>query len=102
MSDPIIVARDLCKVFGQRTVLDGVDLAIPRGAVVGLLGTNGAGKSTLIKCLLGLLKVSLGTARVFGEDSWNLSAEAKCRLGYTPQDVRLYPWMRVRQILAYH
>ncbi|HLQ44758.1 MAG TPA: ABC transporter ATP-binding protein [Planctomycetaceae bacterium] len=102
MSEPIIQAQRLTKVFGEKCVLNGVDLTVPRGAVVGLLGTNGAGKSTLIKCLLGLLRLSGGTASVFGEDPWNLSGAAKARLGYVPQDIRLYPWMRVRQVLSYH
>jgi ABC-2 type transport system ATP-binding protein len=97
----IIQTRQLSKQFGARQVLKRVNLSIPQGAIVGLLGTNGSGKSTLIKCLLGLLQVSSGSATIFGEDVWDLSAESKARLGYVPQDVRLYPWMRARQVIAY-
>jgi ABC-2 type transport system ATP-binding protein len=100
-ANPIIVAKQLVKQFGDRTVLKRVDLTIPQGATVGLLGTNGSGKSTLIKCLLGLLRISSGSATIFGEDAWDLSAGSKARLGYVPQDVRLYPWMKARQVIAY-
>ena len=97
----MIQATALCRNFGTTEVLKGVDLTIPRGSIVGLLGTNGSGKSTFIKCLLGLLKISSGSAAVFGEDSWDLSAEAKARLGYVPQVVKFYPWMNVRQMIDY-
>ncbi len=101
MNKPVIQIEALAKNFGQRAVLSHVNLAISRGTVVGLLGTNGSGKSTLIKCLLGLLRVSSGSSRVFGDDSWSLSAAAKARLGYVPQDVRLYPWMTAPQVIDY-
>lgn len=101
MNEPVIETKDLGKCFGRRSVLQHLDLAIPRGTVVGLLGANGSGKSTLIKCLLGLLRRSEGMSRLFGEDSWSLSAAAKARLGYVPQDVRLYPWMTAPEIIAY-
>src|SRR5213076_1398094 len=89
------------KVYGNKNALDGVDLAIPQGSVVGLLGQNAAGKTTLIKAALGLIKIDAGSARIFGEDTWSLSADAKSRLGYVPQVIALYPWMRVRQIVKY-
>ena len=98
---PVISVRGLKKTFGSKTVLDGVDLAIPIGSVVGLVGTNGAGKSTLIKCLLGLLRRTYGSMTVYDEDPWDLSASAKSRIGYVPQIVNLYPWMTVKQLIAY-
>jgi ABC-2 type transport system ATP-binding protein len=101
MNEPMIEARDLCRQFGTTRVLHELNLSIEKGMVVGLLGTNGSGKSTLIKCLLGLLHVSSGSARLLGEDPWKLSGAAKSRLGYVPQDVRLYPWMTVSQVIAY-
>lgn len=97
----IIEAQAVRKRFGRNEVLRGTTLQIPRGAIVGLVGTNGAGKSTLIKCLLGLLKPDSGTVHLFGEDSWTLSAESKGRLGYVPQTVQLYPWMKVDQVVRY-
>ncbi len=98
---PIIDAADVRKRFGRHEVLRGATLSIPRGAIVGLVGTNGAGKSTLIKCLLGLLRPDTGRVQLFGENSWTLSAENKGRLGYVPQTVQLYPWMTVDQVVRY-
>jgi ABC-2 type transport system ATP-binding protein len=91
----------LVKRFGPRTVLDRVDLEVPRGQVIGLLGLNGSGKSTLIKCLLGLLKADEGSATVLGTDAWQLADREKARIGYVPQEATLYPWLTVRQTVAY-
>ena len=98
-SETVISTEAVYRRFGDKDVLRGVDLAVPRGSVVGLLGKNAAGKTTLIKCLLGLLRTDDGTIRVLGEDPWWLSADAKARLGYVPQEVSLYGWMRVGQII---
>ncbi|HEX4997787.1 MAG TPA: ABC transporter ATP-binding protein [Terriglobia bacterium] len=104
MSEVILELRGVHKSFGRagaKPVLTGVDLAISRGRVLGLLGKNGAGKTTLLKCALGLMRMSAGTATIFGEDSWNLSAEAKARIGYVPQKLEFQGWLKVRQTLAY-
>lgn len=97
----LIEIRGLMKNFGKSSVLKGVDLEIPAGSVTGLLGKNGAGKSTMLKCLLGLLRKSSGDMQILGEEPWDLSAEAKARIGYVAQEVSLYSWMRVRQIIDY-
>jgi ABC-2 type transport system ATP-binding protein len=94
-------AAGLRKSFGKNAVLRGVDLQIPRGAIVGLMGMNGSGKTTLIKCLLGLLNLDAGSARLFGCDGAHLTPEVKGRLGYVPQVVYLYSWMKVRHVIAY-
>lgn len=101
MNEPVMQLQNLRKQFADKEVLRGIDLRLEPGMVLGLLGANGSGKTTLIKCALGLLQPSDGSARVFGEDSWELSARAKARLGYVPQEVTSYPWMRVRQVIAY-
>ena len=91
----------LVKRFDTRAVLDSIDLRVPRGQVIGLLGLNGSGKSTLIKCLLGLLKADEGSATVLGTDAWQLADREKARIGYVPQEATLYPWLTVRQTVAY-
>jgi ABC-2 type transport system ATP-binding protein len=91
----------LQKSFGKKPVLRGVELEVPRGAIVGLMGMNGSGKTTLVKCLLGLLNLDGGSARLLGCDAANLSADVKGRLGYVPQVVYLYPWMKARHVIAY-
>jgi ABC-2 type transport system ATP-binding protein len=101
MNEPILRLDRLQKNFGAKEVLRGIDLDLPAGTVLGLLGSNGSGKTTLIKCALGLLRPTFGSATILGENSWDLSADAKARLGYVPQEVTSYPWMRVRQVIAY-
>ena len=101
MTTPIIEIQNITKRFDQKDVLNGVDLTIEQGQVVGLLGTNGSGKTTLIKCLLGLLKTTSGTCSIFGEDAWDLSAQAKSRLGYVSQEFAVLPWLTVQAATEY-
>jgi ABC-2 type transport system ATP-binding protein len=101
MNTAVLECGDLRKSFGKKEVLRGVSLALEPGTVVGLLGKNGAGKTTLIKCALGLMRADGGEVKVLGEPAWSLSAEAKGRLGYVPQTVVLYPWMKVRHTMDY-
>jgi len=101
MNELAIDVTGLHKQFGPKAVLNGVDLQIPRGRVIGLLGLNGSGKSTLIKHLLGLLKPTSGSVTVLGRDAWHLDDEQKIHIGYVPQEISLYPWMTVRQTVDY-
>jgi ABC-2 type transport system ATP-binding protein len=102
MTESAIEVKQLHKQFvNGKPVLDGIDLQIPRGQVVGLLGLNGSGKTTLIKCLLGLLRPTSGTVTVLGRDAWQLDDQQKIRMGYVPQEIMLYPWMTVRQTVEY-
>lgn len=101
MDEIAIDIANLTKSFGSKAVLQGVDLKIPQGAVVGLMGMNGSGKSTLLKCLLGLLDIDGGHARLLGCNSDQLSPDVKARLGYVPQVVRLLGWMKVRHMILY-
>jgi ABC-2 type transport system ATP-binding protein len=63
-----IVAEGISRRFGATTALNGVDLTVPAGNVLGLLGPNGAGKTTLVRILATLLRPDAGRARVFGFD----------------------------------
>ena len=70
MGTPVIATTHLHKVFqegGDVTAVDGIDLQVPEGAIYGFLGPNGAGKSTTIRMLLGLVRPTTGTIRLFGE-----------------------------------
>ena len=71
MGDLAVDASGLTKLFGDRTVVDNVDLAIPRRSVCGFVGPNGAGKTTTIRMLLGLIRPSAGRGTVLGGDLRN-------------------------------
>jgi ABC-2 type transport system ATP-binding protein len=101
MTEAVLELQGVTKQFKTKTVLQNVNLTVDRGRVVGLLGKNGAGKTTLLKCAMGLLRVTSGAAIVFGEDSWQLSDSAKARIGYVPQEIDLYQWMRVRHMISF-
>ena len=90
-NDAVIDVRGLVKTFGPHRALDGLDLEVRAGEVHGFLGPNGAGKSTTIRALLGLLRVSGGTATVFGQDPWRDAVAIHRRLAYVPGDVALWP-----------
>ncbi|MGH3423436.1 MAG: ABC transporter ATP-binding protein [Nocardioidaceae bacterium] len=87
----VIGTRGLHKTFGRFHALDGLDLRVAHGEVHGFLGPNGAGKSTTIRVLLGLMRASGGTARLFGRDPWRDAVALHRRLAYVPGDVTLWP-----------
>ncbi|HET6397266.1 MAG TPA: ABC transporter ATP-binding protein [Pseudoxanthomonas sp.] len=96
-----LAARGLHLGYGRREVLRGVDLDIPQGEVLGLIGRNGAGKSSLIGCLLGLLRPQAGQALVFGGPALRMDDARKARLGYVPQQPQAFGWMKVGQLFQY-
>lgn len=101
MEQIAIDVAGLEKSYDRKQVLRGVELRVPVGSVVGLMGMNGSGKSTLIKCLLGLVRADAGSSRLLGSDSRDLSVEVKGRLGYVPQVVHQLDWMKVRHLIQY-
>lgn len=87
----VIEARSLVKDFGKTRALDGLELTVAAGEVHGFLGPNGAGKSTTLRILLGLIRPSAGTARVFGLDPWSDPVKVHRDIAYVPGDVSLWP-----------
>ena len=85
MADAVIAAEGLGKRFGPVHALDGVDLEVPAGAVLGVLGPNGAGKTTLMRILATLLKPDQGHARVAGFDVAEHPAAVRRRIGLSGQ-----------------
>jgi ABC-2 type transport system ATP-binding protein len=83
----VIEAVGLRKAFGDHVAVQGLDLAVERGQVVGLLGPNGAGKTTTIRMLTTLLAPSAGAARVCGFDVSTHPDEVRRRIGYVMQTV---------------
>ena len=96
--EPAITATGLVKRFGDRRVVDGVDLVVPRGAVYGVLGPNGAGKKTSLRMLLGIIEPDAGSRTLFGTHH---PRDASDRVGYLPEERGLYPAMKAREAIAF-
>jgi len=77
-----IEVRDLTVVYGGRPALEGAELELPRGAMLGVVGPNGGGKSTLLKAVLGIAPVARGEVRVLGR---RLDRRSRRLVGYVPQ-----------------
>jgi ABC-2 type transport system ATP-binding protein len=101
MSEPILIAQDLKKSFGEFEAVKGVSLQVARGEVFGLLGPNGAGKTTTISMLTGLLEPTGGTVTVDGLDLKKNTNAVKAKLGLVPQELALYPTLSARQNLTF-
>ena len=103
---PLLVARDLVKAYGDRRVVDGVSLTLARGETLGLVGESGSGKSTVARMVLRLVEPTSGSVSFAGEDVLRLGSRPlralRRRMSIVFQDPfgALNPRMRVRQILA--
>ena len=98
--DLAIEAAGLTKRFGATVALDGVDLAAPRGTVLGVLGPNGAGKTTAVRILATLLRPDGGTARVAGHDVLRDPAAVRRQIGLTGQYASVDELLTGRQNLV--
>ena len=101
MTEPVLVARTLCRRFGQIEALRGLDLEISPGEIYGLVGPDGAGKTTAIRILAGVIGATSGEARVGGHDPLRGKSEVRDILGYMPQQYSLYSDLSVGENLAF-
>jgi len=101
MSEPILIAQDLHKSYGEIKAVDGISLQVARGEVFGLLGPNGAGKTTTISMLTALLEPSSGKITVDGLDLKAHTSEVKAKMGLVPQEMALYMTLSARQNLMF-
>ena len=92
----LLKCENLTKTYGRITALNNVNLVIPRGKIIGLLGPNGSGKTTLIKILNGLLTPTEGSLTI---DGFKPGVETKSKVSYLPDSSYLNSWMRVEQIV---
>ena len=99
-SQPALVVCGLGKRYGSVVALEGIDLTVEPGELVGLVGANGAGKSTLMKIACGLVRPSTGTARIFGAHSD--TREARRTLGYLAELFRFPGWCTGSEVLRLH
>ena len=101
MSTPALEIDGLHKTYGDVTALDGVSLTVPEGQFFGLLGPNGAGKTTFINVLVGLVRKSGGTARVFGHDVEADYRRTRDAIGLAPQEFNVDRFFPIREVLEH-
>lgn len=80
MSEPIIEVRDLVRKFGDRTVLDGISFTVEKGDTMIIMGGSGCGKSTLLRHIIGSMKPTSGSIKIFGEEITTMSPRDLDRL----------------------
>jgi ABC-2 type transport system ATP-binding protein len=97
----MIEAQDLTRRYGGFTAVDGISFAVSGREILGMLGPNGAGKTTTLRMITGFLPPTSGRVTVAGKDLFEAPHAARRQIGYLPENVALYPEMRVREYLAY-
>jgi lipopolysaccharide export system ATP-binding protein len=98
-----IRTEGLVKVYGQRSVVDGISIHVQAGEIVGLLGPNGAGKTTTFYMVVGLVPATAGSVFINGQDATHLRMHRRARLGvgYLPQEASIFRKLTVEEnILA--
>lgn len=98
MTDMILKCNALSKTYGRKQALQGLDLELAPGRIVGLLGPNGSGKTTLLKLINGLLTPTSGTIRIGGLPP---GKETKAIVSYLPERTYLDDGMKVREAISF-
>jgi ABC-2 type transport system ATP-binding protein len=98
MAGPPLEVRGLVKRYGDLTAVDGVDLTVAEGDVYGYLGPNGAGKTTSLRMMLGLIRPTEGTVRLFGRDPQDGVRALEGVAGFV-EEPRFYPYLTGRRNL---
>ena len=96
--DYVVMASGLTKLYGGFVALNGLNITIPRGRIIGLLGPNGSGKTTFIKILAGLLTRDAGAVTICGYEP---GIQTKSLVSYLPERTYLSSWKSVRECLDY-
>ncbi len=99
--EPAVAVHALVKRFGAKAAVDGLDLAVGYGEIVGFLGPNGAGKTTTMRILAGLLQPTAGTVRVAGVDVVERPIEVRRAVGFVPETPFLYEKLTGREFLEF-
>jgi ABC-2 type transport system ATP-binding protein len=99
VTETVLGVEDLHKTYQSVVALDGVDISVERGEIIGLLGPNGAGKTTLVSIVCGLRRADRGKVIVNGIDAIAHPQRAREHIGLAPQDMGIYPMVTARQNL---
>ena len=94
----LVECKNLCKKFDEKQILENINLTIPKGKIIGLLGKNGTGKTTLIKLINDLLTPTSGEVLINGNKP---GVESKKIISYLPERTYLDKSMRVSQVITF-
>ena len=99
--ESVLEVSGLWANYGATPILQGVDMTINKGEIVGLIGRNGVGKTTTMRCLIGLMRATSGWIRLNGQDVTGYSSDAMARagIGYIPQGREVFTRMTVAENL---
>jgi len=101
MTEPVVLTRGATKRYGAQVALDGLDLEVAPGTILGVIGPSGSGKTTAVRLLTGITAPTSGEVRVFGVDPADFSPEQRASLGYMPQLGVLDPNLSLRENLHF-
>ncbi|SES35594.1 ABC transporter ATP-binding protein [Psychrobacillus sp. OK032] len=97
----VLSLTDVTMSFGNKQALNGVNLEVYQGQIIGYIGPNGAGKSTTVKIMLGLIEGYKGEIEIFGEDIANGDVSYKRKIGYVPETAELYDNLTACEYLTF-
>lgn len=97
----VVEVRNLVKKYKNLTAVDGLDLDLKKGKILGLLGPNGSGKSTTINCILSLLSFNQGSVKIFGEEMDPEKYDIKSKIGVVFQDVGVFEELTTYENIDY-
>ncbi|WP_425505482.1 ABC transporter ATP-binding protein [Sporosarcina jiandibaonis] len=100
-SEKVLSLTDLTMNYGPKRVLNGVDLDVFKGQIIGYIGPNGAGKSTTVKIMLGLIDGFEGKVEIFGCDISEGNPDYKRRIGYVPENAEAYDTLTALEYLQF-
>jgi len=98
---PAVEARNLKKIYGNLSALNGISLQVREGEIFGLIGPNGAGKTTCLRIVATLIKPSSGSVKVFGRDAVGHDAEVRRIISYLPEEAGAYRNFSGREYLEF-
>jgi len=101
MGEEVLSIQDLQKDYGAKKVLQGINLTVERGEIIGYIGPNGAGKSTTVKLLLGIEEGYTGEIKIFGTDISDGNIDYKRRIGYVPEIAEVYDNLTGHEYLTF-
>lgn len=101
VNEKVLRLKNVTMTYGVKRVLNGINLEVERGQIIGYIGPNGAGKSTTVKIMLGLIQDYEGQVELFGTDIASGDMSYKRRIGYVPEQAELYDTLTAMEYLVF-